>query len=222
MRPLGIPTSGFSSTFANAKNHTVPPTQPFLPRRGLLAALAALSLPPRPAKPSPYRIDERFGAIRFSVSVLGLFSVSGRFLRFFGDLTLDPRRPEATAIAVSVPTADIDLPLAEQRDLIRSAAYFDSANYPIARFVSQAVSVLAPDRFLIDGLLTLRGVTNPVRLEARLTERRRDPQRGIDVADVLAQATVSRSAFGMVADRLLLSDRVRIEIQVRIELPDGS
>ncbi|MCS6920323.1 MAG: YceI family protein, partial [Elioraea sp.] len=126
-----------------------------------------------------------------------------------------------TAIDVVVPTAEIDLPLAEQRELIRSPAYFDSDRHPTARFVSQAVSMPAPDRFLIDGLLTLRGVTNAVRLEARLTERSRDAQRGIDTADVIAQATLSRSAFGMMADRLLLSDRVRLDIRVRIEIPDG-
>lgn len=199
----------------------MPPPQHLLPRRGLIAALAVLGVPPRPAGASTYRIDERFGSIAFSVSVLGLFSVSGRFLRFAGDLVLDPRRPEATAIDVSVATAEVDLPLAEQRELIRSPAYFDSDRHPTARFVSQAVSVPTPDRFLIDGLLTLRGVTNPVRLEARLTERGRDAQRGIDTADVIAQATVSRSAFGMVADRLLLSDRVRLDIKVRIEIPDG-
>ncbi len=197
-------------------------TEVFLPRRGLIAGLACVGLLSRPARAFTYRIDERFGSIVFSVSVLGLFSVRGRFLRFSGDLALDPRRPEATAIDVTVLTADIDLPLAEQRDLIRSAAYFDSANHPSARFVSQTVSVVGPDRFLIDGLLTLRGVTNPVRLEARLTERSRDPQRGIDFADVLAQAKISRSAFGMVADRLLLSDLVRVEVRVRIVLPHGS
>ncbi|MCS6853737.1 MAG: YceI family protein [Elioraea sp.] len=190
-------------------------------RRGLICALGLAFVPSPRAAASSYRIDERFGSIAFAVSVLGLFSVSGRFLRFSGDLRLDPRRPEATAIDVVVPTAEVDLPLAEQRELIRSPAYFDSAAHPTARFVSQAVSVAAPDRFLIDGLLTLRGVTNPVRLEARLTERRRDPERGIDTADVVAWATVSRSAFGMVADRLLLSDRVRLDIRLRLEVPDG-
>ncbi|MCS6921411.1 MAG: hypothetical protein NZM07_05765, partial [Elioraea sp.] len=95
----------------------MPPTQHLLPRRGLFAALAVLGVPPRSARASTYRLDERFGSIAFSVSVLGLFSVTGRFLRFFGDLRLDPRRPEATAIDVVVPTAEIDLPLAEQREL---------------------------------------------------------------------------------------------------------
>lgn len=199
----------------------MPPTHRLLPRRGLIAALAVLGVAPGRSEASTYRIDERFGSIAFAISVLGLFSVTGRFLRFSGDLALDPGRPEATAIDVAVPTAEIDLPLPEQRDLIRSPAYFDSANHPIARFVSRAVAVVASDRFLIDGVLTLRGVSNPVRLEARLTERRRDAERGIDVADVIASATVSRSAFGMGADRPLLSDRVRLDIRVRIEVPDG-
>jgi len=187
----------------------------------LLAALALVLAQSRGSRAATYRIDERYGSIAFSVSVLGLFSVGGRFLRFAGALSLDPRRPEATAIDVLVPTAEVDLPLAEQRELIRSPAYFDSEAHPTARFVSRTVSVVAADRFVIEGLLTLRGVTNPITLEARLTERRRDPSRGVETADVLALGTLSRSAFGMVADRLLLSDRVRLEIRVRIEVVDG-
>ncbi len=187
-------------------------------RSALVASLAWLTLPPRVRAAALYRIDQRFGTIGFAVSVLGLFPIEGRFEAFTGELLLDIARPERSRIEVAVDTAAVHLPLAEQRELLRSAAYFDTANHPTARFVSETISVVSPTQFVINGLLMLRGVTNPLTLGARLTDRRRDGSRRVEIGDFVVGGTLSRSAFGMVADRILLSDRVRLDIRIRLEI----
>lgn len=189
-----------------------PPT-----RRATLAALAAWSAAAWPARAAAlYRIDQRYGTISFAVSVLGLFSIEGRFRQFQGELLLDIGQPEQSRIDVVVDTAAVEMPLAEQVELLRSEAYLDTVHHPSARFVSEAIEARPPARYLIRGRLTLRGVTQPVLLDARLTDRQRDEARRIEVADFLVTGAVSRSAFGMVADRLLLADRVRLDIRIRL------
>lgn len=186
-------------------------------RRRALAALAVWCVAAWPARAANlYRIDQRYGTIGFAVSVLGLFSIEGRFRQFQGELLLDIGQPERSQIDVIVDTAAVGMPLAEQVELLRSEAYFDTANHPTARFVSETIELRSPSRYLIHGRLTLRGVTQPVLLDARLTERQRDEARRIEVADFLVTGAVSRSAFGMVADRILLSDQVRLDIRIRL------
>ena len=43
-----------------------------------------------------------------------------------------------------------------------------------------------------------------------------DAARGIEVADFVVQGKVRRSAFGMVAGRMLLSDTVRLDIRLHL------
>ncbi|MFQ3623045.1 MAG: YceI family protein [Acetobacteraceae bacterium] len=187
-------------------------------RSALVSGLAWLAMPRAARAAALYRIDQRFGTIGFAVRALGLFAIEGRFQAFSGELLLDIARPEQSRIDVVVDTGTVHLPLAEQRDLLRSPPYLDAANHPTARFVSETISVRSATQFLVTGPLTLRGATNPVTLEARLTDRWRDGSRHVEIADFVVGGTLSRSAFGMVADRILLSDRVRLDIRIRLEV----
>jgi polyisoprenoid-binding protein YceI len=180
---------------------------------GLVLALAA-AWPARAA--ALYHIDQRYGTIEFSVGVLGLFAVQGRFPRFAGDLLLDVERPEQSRIEVAIDTGAVEMPLQDQVELLRSEAYFDTARHPTARFASTAVQTLSPTHYRIHGTLRIRGVAQPQELDAVLTDRHLDQARQAEVADFVITGRVSRSAFGMVADRPMLSDRVRLDIRIRL------
>ena len=47
---------------------------------------------------------------------------------------------------------------------------------------------------------TIRGITRPYRMEARLVDRKRDPDLGRDVADFTGAGDLRRSEFGMTAE----------------------
>lgn len=190
-------------------------------RSGWLVALAAAAwcalVPPAQAT-GLYRIDQRVGSIGFAIGVLGLFSIDGRFPEFAGELRLDVGQPQRSSIDVTVRTAVLEVPVPEQVELLRSAAYFDTAHHPSARFVSHAVEPLSPTHYAIRGTLTLRGITRPLDLDARLDDRRRDGEHRAEIADFVVTGAVSRAAFGMVADRPMLADEVRLTIRIRLAL----
>jgi polyisoprenoid-binding protein YceI len=165
-----------------------------------------------------YRIDQRHGTVAFSVSTLGLFVVQGRFPRFEGDLLLDLDRPERSHFDVFIDASAVEMPQQDQTDLLRSEPYFDTAHHPTLRFVSTSIQALSPSHYVIHGTLRIRGVTQPQDLDATLRDRRADPARGIEVADFVVQGKVRRSAFGMVAGRMLLSDTVRLDIRLHLVL----
>jgi polyisoprenoid-binding protein YceI len=165
-----------------------------------------------------YRIDRRYGTVEFSVSVLGMFDVQGRFPRFEGDLLLDLEQPERSHIDVVIDSSVIEMPLQDQVDLLRSDAYFDTAHYPMERFTSTSIQALSPTHYVIHGTLQIRGVAQPQDLDATLRNRRVDQARGVEVADFVVRGEVRRSAFGMIADRMMVSDTVRLDIRIHLEV----
>ena len=171
-----------------------------------------------------YRIDQRYGRIDFSVSTLGLFTTEGRFPRFVGELLLDVEQPERSRIDVNIDANAAEMPLPDQVDLLRSDAYFDTAHHPTEHFVSTSVQALSPEHYVIHGMLTIRGVTQPQDLDAVLQNRHMDTERRVEVADFVVSGRIRRSAFGMVADRVMVSDTVRLDIHMHLTVgqgPDG-
>jgi polyisoprenoid-binding protein YceI len=181
-----------------------------------LAALAWFGPAPHAQAASLYRIDQRYGSIEFSVSALGMFDVQGRFQRFTGELLLDPEHPEHTRIDVTIDASAVEMPSPDQTDLLRSAAYFDVVDYPTDRFVSASIRALSPSHYLIRGTLQVRGVSEAQVLDAVLQDRQLDEKRGLETADFVVTGEIKRSAFGMVADRTMLSDTVRLHIRIRL------
>lgn len=165
-----------------------------------------------------YAIDQRYGAIEFTVDHLGLFTSRGGFRSFAARLMMDPGRPEQTRIDVNIDAGSVDMSWREALEMLRSPDYFDIRDHPRISFTSTAVVPVAPDRYRIQGLLMLRGVTRPQTLEATLVDRHADPGGGGDVANFVVKGTLDRTAFGMTANRDFVSDMVDLLIRVRLAL----
>jgi len=186
---------------------------------GLVALLVAgVGLVPAAWAQGLYSIDQHYGGIEFTVSDMGLFASHGMFDRFTGRLIIDPRHPEHTRIDVKVEAGSISMQWDEAVALLRSADFFDVQRYPDISFESTVVETLGPDHYRIVGELRIRGVSQTEALDALLVDRHTDAARGADVADFVVSGQVQRSAFGMVADRVFISDTVSIRIHARIVL----
>ncbi len=203
-------------------NRMTLPCRPPLSRRHLALAGLGLALPalvrPAPARAQPrqYRFNEQVGRLAFTARHFGLLSSTGSFGRFDAEVALDPLDPGKAEINVSVATGSIDLGWPGAADLLRSPAYFDAEAHPMARFTGLASGGAQPDRFRIEGQLTLRGVTRPMVMQARLLRRQRNPAEAGEIAEFTASGALDRTAFGMLEDRTTISDQVRLDVQVRL------
>lgn len=184
--------------------------------RRALALLPLVAALPARATTRRYLFTEREGRIAFLARHLGLLRSEGRFGGFRAELEIDPERPEVARVAGAVETATASVPYPGADDLLRSEAFFDSARHPEASFQGVAPGAGSAERFPIEGDLTIRGIRRPWRLEARLVGRERTAEG--EVAGFEATGRLSRSAYGMVAERLLISDEIGLTISVRIRL----
>ena len=181
-----------------------------LPRR-ILPALALLPAS-RAAARTRYVFDQAGGRIGFSARHLSLFTSHGQFDRFQATLAIDPENPTDATVECVVETAEVSIPFPGGVDLLRSEPFFDVTRHPTARFEGRAERLGDSSGFPIAGQLTVRGITRPFRMTARLIDRQ------ASVARFQAEGEMRRGEFGMVTDRTLISDAIRLSVDVRIAL----
>lgn len=113
----------------------------------------------------------------------------GRFARFDARVSFDPAAPAATVLEVAIELGSADTGLEERDEMLREPGFFDVAAAPTGRYAGRGARLLADGRFVVEGRLTLRGVTRTVPLEFRWRP---------GAAPVLeGEAVVPRLAFGV-------------------------
>ncbi len=141
-----------------------------------------------------YAIDQAHSEVGFSVRHMMVSKVRGRFGDFAGEVVLADN-PLDSSVTATIQLASIDTNN-DQRDAhIRSADFFDVEKYPAMTFRSTGVRQ-GGDGYLVDGDLTLKGVTKGVTLELELNGFNPDPWGGQRVG-FTATTQINRNDFGV-------------------------
>lgn len=165
------------------------------------------------------QLDKSHSSVEFSVRHMGLATVRGRFQEFDIEATVG-EDGIPTSITAEIDAASITTGVQGRDDHLRSADFFDVANHPKVRFVSTSIR-RSGDKHLIEGDLTMRGVTKPVTLEAEFTGFMTDPW-GNPRAAAEATGKLKRTDFGLnwnqvlEAGGLLVSEEVKLTIAVQM------
>jgi polyisoprenoid-binding protein YceI len=144
-----------------------------------------------------WEIDPYHSLVEFSVKHLMISSVKGRFNDIHGSIMLDPEHPEYSSVKVQIQTASIDTGMAQRDAHLRSADFFDASKHPIITFASTQIKIIGQNRCIVEGNLTLHGVTNPVALQTIYTGRGPDPFTDAWRIGLHATTSFDRRQFGM-------------------------
>jgi polyisoprenoid-binding protein YceI len=168
-------------------------------------------------EPATWNIDPVHSEVGFSVRHMMVSKVRGRFNTFSGQIVTgtDP-------LASSV-TAEIDLKSIntgnEQRDEhIKSADFFEVETYPTMTYKSTGVRA-EDGEYILDGELTLKGVTRSVPLHLELNGFGPDPYGGTR-AGFTATGELSRSEFGvsfnapMANGGVVVADKILLHLEI--------
>lgn len=173
-------------------------------------------------KRSPPELDLSQVTVEFKVKVLGVIPVTGLFRDVRGRVVKSAlnRKPgfNITVCLNSVDTRD-----AERDRLLRSRHFFDVERFPVIRFSDvRVISALGGARYLV-GQLTLHGVRRPVAFSIKTLPAEAEG-RTDTAALYAARGVINRSAYGLDAFPLLISDEVEITVHLDgdlTELDDG-
>jgi polyisoprenoid-binding protein YceI len=125
--------------------------------------LLGLSLLPGLAHAGNWRIDETQSRLGFEYRAMGA-PVEGEFHRYLADIQWDPNQPANAHIRLDVDTGSVDAGLPDATSEAAKSDFFDSHRYPWARFVSTSVQPQGKGRYLLQGTLTVKGISRPVSL----------------------------------------------------------
>ncbi len=168
-----------------------------------------------------WNIDPTHSSVEFSVRHLMIAKVKGRFQTFSGSVTI-PEDPFQASMQVTIDPNSIDTRDANRDNHLRSADFFEVEKYPTAEYVSSSVRADG-DGYVVDGQLTLHGVTHPVALDLEFNGTGGDPW-GNTRAGFTATTEINRRDFGiditmpLETGGVVVGDKIKLTIEVELVL----
>jgi polyisoprenoid-binding protein YceI len=182
----------------------------------MTAASTETSIPGYQA--ATWNIDPVHSEVGFSVRHMMVSKVRGRFTNFSGQVVTgdDPLQSSVTA---EIEMSSINTGQEQRDEHIRSADFFEVENYPTMTYKSTGVRV-EDGEYVLDGDLTLKGVTRNVPLRLELQGFGPDAYGGYR-AGFTATGEINRRDFNISFNAPLQNGGVvvadKIQLQLEIE-----
>lgn len=164
-----------------------------------------------------WAIDPAHSDISLAVRHLMVSKVRGRFSRFEGRIDI-AEDPSASSVTASIDTASIETGEPNRDAHLRSDSFLDVDTYPTITYQSRAVRPDGED-FMVDGDLTVHGVSRPVALALEVNGVGPDPYGGTR-AGFSATAEISRKDFGIDIDMpldgggVVVGDKIQVSLEI--------
>ncbi len=164
-----------------------------------------------------WAIDPAHSQIQFAVKHLGISTVRGTFEQFSG--TIEEDNGQVASVNVDIDVNSINTGAAQRDGHLKSADFFDTAEYPTASFLLTKFDRVGTD-VTASGELTIRGATHPITLKGDIGGPATDPYGNQKVSATL-ETKFSRKEWGLVwnvaleAGGVLVSDDVRMSIDIQ-------
>ena len=167
-----------------------------------------------------WAIDPTHSEVEFKIKHLVISTVKGIFKEFTGSVDVDG---EDFSTADFHFEANVDSIFTNQTDRdnhLKSADFFDVANFPKISFKSTAVAKKSEDTYAITGDLTVRDVTKSIQLTAEFGGVATDPYGNVKAGFEITGA-INRKEFGLTfhavteAGNIVLGEDIKLNINLQ-------
>ena len=161
------------------------------PRVALLVLTAsALSFAGlKQASAMEWGVNPQKSEVAFEASGSG-YNTKGTFKNYKTDIEFDPETPEEASIHVTLDMRSASTGAADADQTLQSEDFFDPRRYPTAEFAARGAKPDGDGKYILDGRLTLKGVTKPIALPFSINLAE-------GTAAVKAETTINRLDFGV-------------------------
>ncbi|TDT91291.1 polyisoprenoid-binding protein YceI [Azorhizobium sp. AG788] len=177
-----------------------------------LAAQTPDTTDPKAVRPGTYALDAGHTRVVWSLSHRGFSTYSGLLPAASGTLVLDPEKPEASRVEVTLNSADVATADPRFDPRLKGPDYFNAAAFPTLTFASSAVKVEG-SRAQVTGTLTLLGQSRPVTLDVTFHKAGINPTDKLYHVGFDATGTLTRSDFGLKTGLPGIGDAVKLQIE---------
>lgn len=163
-----------------------------------------------------WQIDKSHSEVGFSVRHMMISNVRGRFSEFEADVQLDPKSLASASVSAKINVASISTGEPKRDEHLRSADFFDTAQYPNIEFRSERVAQSGSE-LEVSGQLTIHGTSRPVTLKGEVEGPSKDPWGNQRVGFTL-QGEIDREDFGLTWNQALETGGVLVAKKVKLNL----
>jgi polyisoprenoid-binding protein YceI len=168
-----------------------------------------------------WNVDTTHSEVGFSVRHMMVSKVRGKFNAYEATI-VTAEDPAASSVTATIQLDSIDTGNEQRDGHIKSADFFNTDVHAVMTYQSTSVTPKG-DHWLVDGNLTLHGVTKPVQLKVELNGITGDPYGGTR-AGFSATAEINRGEFGiefnmpMDGGGVVVGDKITISLEVEAVL----
>ena len=170
------------------------------------------------AAPEIYTIEPMHTYPSVEAPHLGISYWRGKFTKTSGKIWLD-REAQTGRVDITIETASANFGSMLMDRGIRGEDWFDVEKFPTAKYVSDSITFRAGVPATINGQLTLRGITRPLRLDIVEFNCIVNPLYKRDECGADARAEFDRRDFGMLKE--IVNDNGKVRLQIQVEALKG-
>jgi polyisoprenoid-binding protein YceI len=170
-----------------------------------------------------WTIDPVHSEVSFTVRHMMVSKVRGHFTRFEGEFVTAPD-PLDSQVTATIDLSSIDTRNPTRDDDMRSANFLEIETHPEMTFRSTGVR-RSGDHFLVDGELSLHGVTRSVELQLEVNGFTKDPF-GATRAGFSARTEIDRRDFGITSNMpmdgggVVVGEKIQIFVEIEAILKE--
>ena len=182
-------------------------------RLATVGALTALFSAPLAAETVVYTIDPSHTFANFSYNHMGLSQQINRFNNTKGTIALDTAA-KTGEVTIEIDTTSVNTGFGPFNEHIQGEDFLDTAQYPTATFKSTEVIFDGDDPVAVEGELTIKGISKPVRMDLSSFTQIEHPMLKKPALGAQASTQIKRSDFNADKFAPAVSDEVELIISV--------
>jgi polyisoprenoid-binding protein YceI len=163
-----------------------------------------------------YVLDAAHKRVGFVAKHLMIAKVRGHFAEATATITIG-EDPILSSVTASITAASIETGQVDRDNHLRSGDFFEAEKYPTLEFRSTGIKSHAGAEFVLDGELTIKGVTKPVELVVEF-EGAAVNGYGKAIFAFSAHTEIDREDWGLTWNMALESGGVMVGKKVKIEI----
>jgi len=185
--------------------------------RGIISAVVFAVLPVSVmAAAEPFTVDPDHTFPNFTIDHLGFSTMHGRFGQTSGKLTVDQAN-HTGSVDIVIDAASVDTGFNKRNDHLRSPDFLNAKEFPEITYKSTKVTINKDSSAVVEGNLTIAGVTKPVTLNVKRMKcgiNPMDPKKQQYRCGFDADAKIKRSDFGVKFGLPAIGDDMAIDLEV--------
>ena len=170
------------------------------------------------ARKTSFEVDKKESKVGFMIKHKITKDVYGGFRNIEGNVTFDKEQNSIVNVEAKIDVNSIDTGNSKRDRHLKSPDFFDANNFPYIIFESSDVKKLENEKYIVTGLLTMRGITKNIIL---CGERKKNINNNMVFS---AESLVDRQDFGISWNRpfqkiagMMVSDEVKVLLKIKLK-----